>query len=156
VRPLRKLHGDQFGTAPLTVTVDPVRYAAMRTLTNRTGVEPDLAYLYRHQLAETDIVAVNKTDLLTPAAVQSLTVDLAAAFPHAEVIAYSAATGSGLSDLVARWETASPAGHTPIAEWSPYAAWSTTAQIGGQLRRGVRVARCGTVTSAASWAGSGG
>jgi Ni2+-binding GTPase involved in maturation of urease and hydrogenase len=123
VRPLRKLHGDQFGTAPLTVTVDPVRYAAMRTLTNRTGVEPDLAYLYRHQLAETDIVAVNKTDLLTPAAVQSLTVDLAAAFPHAEVIAYSAATGSGLSDLVARWETASPAGHTPFAiDYDRYAA----------------------------------
>ena len=123
VRPLRQLHGDQLDTAPLTVTVDPVRYSAMRALTSRTGTEPDLAYLYRHQLAEADIVGLNKTDLLTPAAVTSLTADLAADFPHAQVLSYSAATGSGLSDLVALWATASPAGHTPFAiDYDRYAA----------------------------------
>src|SRR5262249_8458844 len=123
VRPLRQLHGDQLDTAPLTVTVDPVRYSAMRALTSRTGTEPDLAYLYRHQLDEADIVGLNKTDLLTPAAVTSLTSDLTAQFPHAQVVTYSAATGSGLSDLVALWDTAGPAGHTPFAiDYDRYAA----------------------------------
>jgi G3E family GTPase len=115
VRPLRQLHGDQLRTAPLTVAVDPVRHAAMTALTRHAGTEPDLAYLYRHQLDEADIIAVNKIDLLTPAAVATLTADLAAQFPHAQLITYSAATGDGLADLLDARRTTAPTGHAPFA-----------------------------------------
>lgn len=115
VRPLRQLYGDQLSTAPLTVTMDPLRHTAMDALSRRAGGETDLTYLYRHQLDEADIIAVNKTDLLTPQAVATLTADLAERFPHAHVTSYSAATGSGLHDLVTLWSTAVPSGHTPFA-----------------------------------------
>src|SRR5262249_48347925 len=54
VRPLRRLYGDQLHTASLTVTLDPVRHAAIQALARQAGGETDLAYLYRHQLDEAD------------------------------------------------------------------------------------------------------
>jgi G3E family GTPase len=95
----------------------------MQALTRRAGAEPDLVYLYRHQLDEADIIAVNKTDLLTPAAAGSLTADLAARFPHAEVVACSAATGAGLDDLIRLWDAATPREHAAFAiDYDRYAA----------------------------------
>jgi G3E family GTPase len=115
VRPLRRLYGDQLHTVALTVTVDPVRHAAMAALTRHTDTEPDLAYLYRHQLDEADIIAVNKTDLLTQADVQYFITDLAERFPHARVAAYSALTGAGLGELVDLWHSVPPAAHEAFA-----------------------------------------
>lgn len=123
VRPLRRLYGDQLHAAALTVTVDPVRHAAMAALTRLAGTEPDLVYLYRHQLDDADIIAVNKTDLLTQPAVQSLVADLTERFPHARVAAYSAITGAGLSELVGLWQSVPPAAHEAFAiDYDRYAS----------------------------------
>jgi len=106
VKPLRRLYGDALRTGPLTVTVDPVRLRALDTLTKRLGVEPDLAYLFRHQLDEADIIGVNKIDLLSAPVLSALTDDLSARFPHARIVTYSAATGTSLNELIASWGTA--------------------------------------------------
>jgi hypothetical protein len=48
----------RFRIAPLTVLVDPVRAHALID----SGAEPDLAFLFRQQLAEADIVCATKAD----------------------------------------------------------------------------------------------
>jgi len=104
VRPLQQLHGDQLSVAPLTVVVDPMRYTIMSQFWRpELGPEPDLAYLYRHQLDEADIVAVNKVDLLSQRELDWVLGDLRTRFPHSTVLPMAAKTGSKLDELVACW-----------------------------------------------------
>ena len=58
LRPLLRDEAHRFRVAPLTVLVDPARASEM------TGAQadPDVAYLFRHQLDEADIVCFTKAD----------------------------------------------------------------------------------------------
>ncbi|MDQ3790275.1 MAG: CobW-like GTP-binding protein, partial [Actinomycetota bacterium] len=92
VRPLRAYHGDTLKVAPLTTVVDPVRYRAFARAWS-AGLDDDTAYLYAHQLAEADVLALNKVDLLG-ANLTSLVSDLTRRNPSAQVVPYSARSGS--------------------------------------------------------------
>lgn len=105
--PLRKLYGDGFTIAPVSVLVDPVR--ALRVL----GLEPGarfsekVLYIYRKQLEEADAIVINKCDLLTPERLDALRGALAAGFPQARLFTVSARQGTGLEpwfDWLARAE----------------------------------------------------
>src|SRR5215467_12477700 len=50
VRPLRHFYAGRLDVSPLTVLLDPMRYAALSRHWLPLADEPDLAYLYRHQL----------------------------------------------------------------------------------------------------------
>jgi hypothetical protein len=65
------------------------------------GQDSDTAYLYAHQLAEADVVAVNKVDLVGEA-VRPLLSDLSRRNPAATVVPYSARSGS-VSALLDQW-----------------------------------------------------
>ena len=58
--PLRRMYGDQFLIAPLSVLVDPVR--AQRVLGLATGGQfsDKVLYIYRKQLEEADLIVINK------------------------------------------------------------------------------------------------
>lgn len=101
VRPLRAYHGDALRLAPLTTIVDPLRYRAFARAWAAGHNDNDTAYLYAHQLAEADLLALNKVDLLG-ADVRSLVSDLTRRNPSAQVVSYSARTGS-VTALVDRW-----------------------------------------------------
>jgi hypothetical protein len=96
--PLRRLYGDAFSVAPLSVLIDPHR--AMRVL----GIGPDtgkqfsekVLYIYRKQLEEADVIVINKRDLLDDAQSAVLDAALAAAFPRAKRFAISARNGTGM------------------------------------------------------------
>lgn len=103
VRPLRRLYGDDLRVSPLTVVVDPHRYRTVSRAFD-TDAEPDLAYLYRHQLDEADIIAINKADLIGVETAGVLRADIRRRFPGARVVVYSAATGDGLAEMLALWE----------------------------------------------------
>jgi hypothetical protein len=57
VRPLRDLYSSRFRLAPLSVLVDPSRIDEILT------GDPDVAYLFRKQLEEADLVCFTKADL---------------------------------------------------------------------------------------------
>lgn len=122
IRPLRAYYDTQFAPAPLTVVVDPLRYRELGSALPLQDQDNDMAYLFAHQLAEADIIAVNKVDLLADAERERLLSDLAGRYEHARVLAYSAKLGDGLDELIAAWDTpAIPAPHVDI-DYDRYAA----------------------------------
>jgi G3E family GTPase len=122
VRPLRALHGDRFTVAPLTTVIDPVRYSSLSSSLPLLSSEDDMAYLYGHQLAEADIIAVNKGDLLGDATLAGLVSGLRSEYPHATVLCYSARTGRGLADLIGAWHTAPSPSPVVDIDYDRYAA----------------------------------
>src|SRR5499426_3501101 len=63
--PLRRMYGDNYRIAPLSVLVDPIR--ALRVLGIEAGksFSSKVLYVYGKQLEEADIIVLNKSDLLT-------------------------------------------------------------------------------------------
>ena len=94
--PLRRLYGENFTVAPVSVLVDPVR--ALRVL----GLEPGgsfsekVRYIYLKQLEEADLIVISKCDLLDAARLESLRAALAARFPHKDIVAVSPRMGTNL------------------------------------------------------------
>src|SRR5438552_1079755 len=88
--PLRRIYGDNFSIAPLSVLVDPIR--ALRVFGLETGgkFSEKVLYIYRKQLEEADLIVVNKLDLLDPSRQRTLRDKLALEFPRAEIFAVSA------------------------------------------------------------------
>jgi G3E family GTPase len=94
LRPLRAYHTGEVEIAPLTVLVDPQRQV--------TGFADTVGYLYERQLAEAEIIAVSKADLLGDEATASAVAGLRRSFPAADVLALSARTGAGIEEWLER------------------------------------------------------
>lgn len=94
--PLRRLYGEDFTVAPVSVLVDPIR--ARRVL----GLEPGgqfsekVIYIYHKQLEEADLIVINKCDLLDAAGLEALRQAIAAKFPRREILTVSSRNGTNL------------------------------------------------------------
>ena len=100
--PLRRIYGDDFSIAPLSVLVDPIRAARIFGLSEGGQFSEKVTYIYRKQLEEADLIVINKTDLLEPAALAALHDKLTEEFPNAEVPQISARNGKSLEEWFAR------------------------------------------------------
>lgn len=94
--PLRRLYGENFEIAPLSVLVDPVRALRILGLEPGKAFSPKVLYVYRKQLEEADVIVINKSDLLTAERLERLAAGLRAEFPKAEILTMSARGGEGL------------------------------------------------------------
>jgi G3E family GTPase len=100
--PLRRLYGDAFTVAPVSVLLDPIR--ALRVF----GVEPGpsfsekVLYIYRKQIEEADLVIIGKSDLLDGARMEALRQAIEARFPGREILVVSARNGTNLDAWFAR------------------------------------------------------
>jgi Ni2+-binding GTPase involved in maturation of urease and hydrogenase len=94
--PLRQMYGHDYRISPLSVMVDPRRCAGVLDLDPRKQFSRKVIYVYRKQLEEAEIIAVNKIDLLDKDARERLVTALAKAFPHAELHQVSCKSGAGL------------------------------------------------------------
>ena len=94
--PLRRMYGDAYAVAPLSVVVDPVR--ALRALGLEPGrsFSPKVLYVYRKQLEEAGLILINKIDAIEPARVAVLRDALAREYPAARILEVSARTGQGM------------------------------------------------------------
>jgi G3E family GTPase len=120
--PLRRIYGDDFSVAPLSVLVDPLRAERVLGLEAGKAFSPKVLYVYGKQIEEAEVIVINKTDLLTPERVERLRAALRAKNPRAEVLAASAREGDGLEawfDRIASAEvgTATP----PEVDYDEYA-----------------------------------
>ncbi|MDG2123659.1 MAG: GTP-binding protein [Verrucomicrobiales bacterium] len=92
--PLQKIYGGDYKVAPLSVLVDPVR--ALRVLgldDSGKKFSKNVTYIYRKQLEEAEVIVINKTDLVTPGQLATLTQSLKTEFPDATVFQISARSG---------------------------------------------------------------
>ena len=105
LRPLRQLYGASFELSPLTAVVDPFRFREFERSSARGDLETDLMYLFRKQLQDADLLAVNKADLLSADAAAEVVHTLQSRYPAAAVVSYSAASGIGLDDLLRLWQS---------------------------------------------------
>ena len=96
--PLRRMYGEEYTIAPLSVLVDPIRAARVLGLEAGGRFSPKVEYIYRKQLEEADIIVINKCDLLSPEKLAELQAALTKDFPQAKLRTVSARTGEGLEE----------------------------------------------------------
>lgn len=99
--PLRRIYGEQYSIAPLSVLVDPIRAERVLGLADGGSFSPKVVYIYRKQLEEADVIVINKRDLLDDARRAALRSALEKEYPHARVFETSARTGAGLAEWFA-------------------------------------------------------
>jgi G3E family GTPase len=129
IRPLRHYYGHDLSVAPLTVVVDPLRYQEFARALEYQARESDLGYLYRLQLAEADVLALNKLDLIGHDEANRLAAALRARAGEVLVVAYSALRREGLDQLIELWTAPRPASDKRIdVDYDRYAA--AEAQLG--------------------------
>jgi Putative GTPases (G3E family) len=100
--PLRKIYGDNFHVAPLSVLVDPIRAERILGIAQGGSFSPKVRYVYGKQLEEAEIIVVNKCDLLSAERQDRLEAALRLAFPQAEVLRISAREGAGIPQWLDR------------------------------------------------------
>jgi len=94
--PLRRLYGDDFTIAPLSVVVDPVRASRILGLQEGRKFSDKVRYVYLKQLEEAEILLINKIDLMADTDRRRLNRTLADRYPRAEILEISAREGVGL------------------------------------------------------------
>ena len=96
--PLRRLYGDDFRVAPLSVLLDPIRAARILGLEQGAAFSPKVRYVYEKQLEEAEVIVINKQDLVDGDQLARLKSAIAERYPRAKVFVVSARDGSGLDE----------------------------------------------------------
>ena len=94
--PLRRLYGNDFEVAPLSVLIDPIRALRILGLESGRSFSPKVLYVYAKQLEEAEIIVINKADLLDTVRLSRLEEALRLAYPRAELFTVSAREDVGL------------------------------------------------------------
>lgn len=95
--PLRRLYGDDYRVAPLSVLVDPHRIGRiLGVIRDGKTFSEKVVYVYRKQLEEAEILVLNKTDLLEAGLRERIVAAMKAEFRQAKVLEVSSTTGEGL------------------------------------------------------------
>ncbi|MCC7352480.1 MAG: cobalamin biosynthesis protein P47K [Anaerolineae bacterium] len=141
VLPIQRYFGQQFRLAPLTILVDPFRAHEFLFSPDRSAFPSTVGYLYLQQLAEADILAINKTDLAEPAQLHKVSARLQALWPRAKVLALSALTGAGVNAWMEHLGSDEPVGQSILdIDYETYA--EAEAALGWLNMRGsLRAAR---------------
>ncbi|MGI8966814.1 MAG: GTP-binding protein, partial [Limisphaerales bacterium] len=94
--PLRRIYGENFSIAPLSVLIDPIRAARIFGLESGGNFSDKVVYIYRKQLEEADFIVINKCDLLNAQKINKLREVLAENFSRVMVFEISARCRTGL------------------------------------------------------------
>ncbi len=120
--PLRRLYGDNFTVAPVSVLVDPIRALRVFGLESGGNFSEKVLYIYHKQLEEADLVLISKCDLLDAARLESLRAAIVAKFPRKEVLAVSSREGTNLDQWFGKITSEEQAGGRAMEiDYSVYA-----------------------------------
>lgn len=111
--PLRRIYGNRFTIAPLSVLIDPIRAEQVFGLAPSRKFSDKVLYIWRKQAEEADFLVLSKSDLLDAPRLERIRARLVQEFPGKEVLSMSARTGVGLADWMEKLRT-SDAGTGPL------------------------------------------
>lgn len=106
--PLRRMYGDRFQIAPLSVLVDPVRAEQVLGLAPGRKFSDKVLYIWKKQAEEADLLVIAKSDLLDEARLDRLKSALSEAFPGKDILSVSVRTGTGVEAWFQRLQTMIP------------------------------------------------
>lgn len=150
VRPLRQYCGEAMVVAPLTTVLDPLRYFAFERAEQR-GIESDLAYLFRQQLQEADVIALNKLDTIAADRADALLTRLRDEHPKATVVGYSATDRDNLDALLNAWVM--PPSNSEVTVDIDYDRYAAAESQLAWLNQELHLSAAGDGFDAAAWAG---
>lgn len=113
--PLRRMYGDAFTIAPLAVLVDPVRARRVFGLDDGGTFSSKVAYIFKKQLEEADIIVISKSDLIDDMQREELRTTLEKEFPLSKVVTASPRNETGLDELFAALMSDEQARRNPMA-----------------------------------------
>lgn len=94
--PLRRMYGNEFTVAPLSVLVDPVRALQVFGLGTGKKFSDKVAYIYRKQLEEADLIVINKCDMVEAEAMRRVRESFEKTFAGIPIFEVSARERTGL------------------------------------------------------------
>ena len=106
--PLRRIYGQHFRMAPLSVLVDPVRAEQVFGMREGRRFSEKVLYIWRKQVEEADIVVIAKSDVLDAKPREALRVRLAHEFPGKPIVEVSVKTGAGVREWFELIESTEP------------------------------------------------
>lgn len=122
VMPLRQLYGEIYAVAPLSVLVDPDRALRILGLEQGRSFSSKVLYVYEQQLAEADVLVINKIDTVLPARVAALRAALEAKYPASRIVEISARSGAGVGDWIEGLLAGEGGGRVLDIDYDTYAA----------------------------------
>ncbi len=155
--PLRRMYGDEFRIAPLSVVLDPRRVRRVLGMESGKVFSPKVLYIFEKQMEEADILVINKCDLQTVQQQDELQAELERRYPHASVLRTDARSGAGIIEWLDLLQTSELAARDSMdvdydeyAEGEALLGWLNVSaevagpefdgneflgQLGGQLRQ---------------------
>ena len=94
--PLRRMYGEKYRIAPLSVLIDPIRAARIMGLEPGPKFSSKVIYVFEKQLEEADFIVINKSDLITQDKIEVLVNELQARFNPMEIFVCSCRNQTGL------------------------------------------------------------
>lgn len=110
INPLKLFYGDIFRIAPFSVLVDPLRARELVLREIPTRFPEEVAYIFRKQLEESDIIVLNKVDTLSPEEADKIVSALKELQPNKPVLKVSALRGDGLDEWLQMLTSDTPSG----------------------------------------------
>ncbi len=138
--PLRRMYGDNFTVAPVSVLVDPIRAERVLGLSKGGSFSEKVLYIYAKQMEEADLIVISKCDLLAESRLEALRKAIAVKYPKKEILAVSARNGTNLEEWFSRITNDEQAAHrTMEVDYQIYAdgeallGWlNCTVQLAGE------------------------
>jgi G3E family GTPase len=115
LNPLKSFYRDVFTFAPFTVLTDPARVKEIVTGETEGHFAEEVTYIFRKQLEEADIIALNKVDTLTTEEAERLVEALRRQYSK-PVLRLSAVRGDGIEAWRQALLTESAAGTHPLGD----------------------------------------
>jgi G3E family GTPase len=120
--PLRRLYGDSFTVAPVSVLVDPIRAMRIFGLEKGGSFSDKVLYIYHKQIEEADLVIISKSDLLDEPKLKSLRRAVLKKYPQKEIVAVSVRNGTNLDGWFDRiTQVEQSAGNSMRVDYQVYA-----------------------------------
>lgn len=122
--PIKIHYQESFRFAPFSTLVDPDRVKELLLGETGTALPEEVAYLFRKQLEEADIIALNKIDRIAPQAAGRIVSALEARFPEKVIFAISSKRGDGMDQWLETLLSGKPGANTVLGEidYDRYAA----------------------------------